>query len=306
MKITENSIIAIKNTECDNPGWVLFSRKGLQLEKMECSIGGIVFEVLNMANAFINNREDQLNYPTDERNYMKTLLNENPEWKTIIEELSSALSDIENKDIEFRNELLNKYINFAPAFFQGKTPDELINAYENEYNIFDRNQYIEYCGKDIFDGCWCDEYCVVDGTWLFLLDLEEVITNKSIHPTRCQDCGDFFMADSQKFKFCPDCNDSKTRNKRNYQKRKSDKVEYYKKRIKELLEYKGYATYPFTEELDYYLDKIKGKAVEFNPEYDNSINSKEAVEKWLDNKHKEVKEYEKKETGNNVKTDEKS
>ena len=276
-----------------------------KFERYECSFGGYVFSALNVFNAFINNKTDTLKFKDEDIEYLDNMIKANGKWKVDFEELSEALSNLDTKDAEARNELLDKFKYFAPAFFHGESMDEIKESYEKQNGFFIPNQYIENIGRVFIMDYWYEEYILFDGSWLFVLDLQEVLTNYSIHPQRCHDCGDFFLADSKKNKFCPDCNKPKNKNRRYYRNIKKDPIKKEKKNVLRLLDYYGLNIWRFNEEFDYYMDRVKGKPVTINPEYDSDIKTPEDIVKWLEEKHKGLLGYNKRRAKDD-KTNEKS
>ena len=91
-----------------------------EIERYECSFGGYVFSALNAFNAFINNKTDTLKLKDEDIEYLDNMIKVNEKWKVDFVELSEALSNLDTKDAEARNELLNKFKYFAPAFFLRK------------------------------------------------------------------------------------------------------------------------------------------------------------------------------------------
>lgn len=264
-----------------------------EIERYECSFGGYVFSALNVFNAFINNKTDTLKFKDEDIEYLDNMIKVNEKWKEDFVELSEALSNLDTKDAEARNELLDKFKYFAPAFFHGESMDEIKESYEKQNGLFIPNQYIENIGRVFIMDDWYEKYILFDGSWLFVLDLQEVLTNYSIHPQRCHDCGDFFLTDSKKNKYCPDCNKPENKNKRYYRNIKNDPIKKEKRNVLRLLDYYGLDTWRFNEEFDYYMDRVKGKPIKINPEYDSDIKTPEDIVKWLEEKHKGLLGYNK-------------
>ena len=64
--------------------------------------------------------------------------------KPAVTDQSEALSNLDTKDSEARNELLNKFKYFAPAFFHGESMDEIKESYEKQ-NVL---RLLDYYGLD--------------------------------------------------------------------------------------------------------------------------------------------------------------
>ena len=59
------------------------------------------------------------------------------------------------------------------------------------------------------------------------------------------------------------------------------KESYEKQNVLRLLDYYGLDIWRFNKEFDYYMDRVKGKPVTINPEYDSDIKTPEDIVKWL-------------------------
>ena len=305
MLFNENNVLVYKSLSDSSSKWIICHRDGLFFVQNECPFGGFVYEILNTINSIINKKSVSYNYSDAEVLKLKKRIEEDPQWTTVYNRLCEDLSNLDNKNTDQIFKVYNNYKFIGPALFQGIDAAIINESIENNTDFFDQSNFIVHYNKVDIDGIICEEYILADVSWLFTLDLWELLNNESIFPIKCQDCGDYFMAKSKKFKFCPECNDPKTKNKRNYERRKKDPVQYYRKRINTMMEYYNIPTWEFNKELDYHLDYIKGKIKTQDPQY-RIIETEEELIEWLKEVHEGLYGYNKRKDENNGKTNEES
>ena len=302
MLTDENNVIALKSLE--NQVWITYVTHDGLTDEFTCSFGGVVFRILNIINSFINKKSECYNYPDNETEHITKLIENDPQLVKFFQELCESLLERDGLSKKQRFEFYKRFMYLGPAFFQGIDSSKIYESIRDKTDLFDQSEHIRVLGEEMINGIIYEKYLLTDGTWLFPLDLWLCFFDEAILPTKCQYCGNFFMAPSKKFKFCPECNDPKAKNKRNYEKRKNDPVQYYRKRINTIMEDRGLPTWEFNKELDYYLDLLKGKTQTRDSRY-RKIETKEELIKWLKEKHEGLLKNKKRKDECNGKTNEK-
>lgn len=103
----------------------------------------------------------------------------------------------------------------------------------------------------------------------------------------CPICGNAFVKRDKRRNFCDMCSiDEYKKKKYNDQKRKSD-LQYIHKITTDMLRNRQEDYNEFVNESHYYADIVSGKDIEFNPKYDQTIQTETDYRKWLERKHKE-------------------
>lgn len=103
----------------------------------------------------------------------------------------------------------------------------------------------------------------------------------------CPICGNAFVKRDKRRNFCDVCSiDEYKKKKYNDQKRKSD-LQYLHKITTDMLRNRQEDYNEFVNESHYYADIVSGKDIEFNPKYDQTIQTEADYRKWLEQKHEE-------------------
>jgi uncharacterized Zn finger protein (UPF0148 family) len=121
---------------------------------------------------------------------------------------------------------------------------------------------------------------------IFPLDLFHVfVTGKAETPRICPRCGQLFYTDSNKYKYCPDCQgqsatiqtENRKKNVRYLHKRISDRIRNNRKYSSDFLD-------DFMSESNYYWYLLRGKDITPNPDYTANIQTENDYKQWLQEK----------------------
>lgn len=239
-------------------------------------------------------------------------------WLTFSEGLTKMINIRDDVEIT-RNELFEgyertKYFAYIYANREKFDFDILEEIIESDNAI----EFRDYASIVKILGCRCLEnnlvytlFSVEDYETLFMLDLWEVLfnTDVTLKFKMCNDCGSCFECSDNRTRYCPDCRTEKRTGVRRYNQRNNKPIARLRKLIQDYLGQKlnwalnkqGHdekselvlriqqKLIDFHNEVYYYLDKLKENPQAYNSKYDNSIDTYEKLEKWLENYYAEIK-----------------
>ncbi len=235
---------------------------------------------------------------------------------------STSLTEmINSKDdlIITRNELFEDYERtkyFAYIYtnrklFDHDILDEIIES-DNAIEFRDYTSIVKILGcRCLENGLIYTLFSVEDYETLFMLDLWEVLfnTDVTLKFKMCNDCGSCFECNDNRTRYCPDCRTEKRTGVRRYNQRNNKPIARLRKLIQDYLGQKlnwalnkqrydekselvlriRQQLTDFHNEVYYYLDLLNGNEQVYNSKYDNSIDTYEKLEKWLENYYAKIK-----------------
>ena len=304
-------ILAYKCLDSDLQKWFLYYIDNTY--HSESSFGGIVFQILNTINHImkgipgdISTLIDEYNISSEEVNSFIVNVKKEESWYYHCNHIQDVLFSIHTIEGEKLSDFYKKYKFFAVAFFDeqsfGNSIDdkkyECIKNYIFEDLIVFKGYVHMIYGDTVIR---CAKYELSDISALFALDLWEAMYNRAINPKICEQCGDYFLAKSNKNKYCDDCSTDKARNKRRYLQRRNDEVQRLRQRIIEMMGSHGIKTGLFSQEVEYYEDIIHNRPTEFDKKnievpahYNKNIQTRDDLIEWLHIQHEGLKGYKRK------------
>lgn len=252
--------------------------------------GGITLRFLNIFNAIKNEKVDELGTNQEDKEAVAYLSEHKEEWEEYFEILDHCIRDKEEYD---------NYQKFQIwEFFSKYTADVFRRAYGEEPL---EEVTITFQGYEMIEDLVLERFELLDSTTVFYMDLKECLFGSmKDRIQKCGYCGDYFIAESGKYKYCDDC--QKILDKIKYEKRSSDPIQSRIKKIQDTLGKRSAKEWndklqEFNFIAPYYRDKVKGKNPEPIPEIDEKkvkMRTERDLIRWLDAYLDSIRIYKKK------------
>ena len=250
--------------------------------------GGIVLECLNSLHNILNKSED---IPFFDKETLEALKESTKYWKGRYYDLVDAIMDNTNLKLTTKYRIYEEYKTFVLEI------SDYTFKEDHKYNPIICREVIEsgisFKGFEILKNeLEYEVFTMPTADYLFSMDLWNIFFQKNLklHFKRCAYCNDFIGIKHGNQKYCQICKEIVNNNNKteSNQKRAADVIESIKKRITD--RFKSSQKYAgdrqkhlgrFEEETLYIEARLNGVEVPYNPDYNNTVKTKDQYREWL-------------------------
>lgn len=298
LQFMKSPITVYKPTYSHYKEWLFQNQEMTDGSRVSCNVGSIVYEILNR----IVTMKNEVVFKDFTKSDKVTLVDKKEKWKTDALKLLNIISNREKYSLRERLNVYEKYKSFAFFYLSDteKIDGHTAFLYYND-NIDSsplwifNDKYIVIPNSQTSTDEQYDEITAFDFSGFFALDLREILFNPNciLSVNLCPICHELFLTDNRVVRYCKECReDLKIYTTNRNMLYLLDKANKLHKLIYDMLRRRSYVDIQYDKILDifinesnYYKKVIKNKKADYNPNYDNSIKTREDYIKWLEAKH---------------------
>lgn len=283
MEFNENIkyITAYRSLDAHEQQWMIDTHNGNDFQIT--IFGGVVLEFLNLLRSNLNCSPEESLFDNEE---IALLKRDAAYWEGNYCVLTDALLAKDDLPPIVRYKLYEEYKGFALEIIGLKRGRADICRKQTETEIIFRGYEILEDKKEY------EVFRMPDASFLFALDLWNILFQKNLKLKFkcCEECNDFIGYENSNQKYCPICKEIKNRDnkKKSNANQQADAIKKIKKRIigrftttqKYANDQMKYLS-DFESQTGYIEARLLGEKIPYNPDYNNTIQTKEEYRKWL-------------------------